>query len=97
LTTSKWASASGVPFLGDDRTNTGVKPTVEVKRPDTPEAVEVEELIEQQEDGEPTPGTPNAPAPSPTPAADPKPAEDVQLKRALELLGGKTAAAKAGS
>jgi carboxyl-terminal processing protease len=97
LTTSKWASASGVPFLGDDRTNTGVKPTVEVKRPDTPEPVEVEELIEQQEDEEPTPGTPNAPAPSPTPAAEAKPVEDVQLKRALELLGGRTAAAKAGS
>src|SRR6185369_14800488 len=27
LTTSKWASATGVPFLGDDRNNTGVKPS----------------------------------------------------------------------
>ncbi|HSU25958.1 MAG TPA: S41 family peptidase, partial [Pyrinomonadaceae bacterium] len=32
LTTAKWASSTGIPFLGEDRTNTGVKPTVEVKR-----------------------------------------------------------------
>lgn len=84
LTTAKWASPNGVPFLGDDRNSTGVKPTVEVKRPDTPEPLEVEELIEQQdqEKNEPNPSA------SPTPKAEPaKPAvEDVQLKKALELL-----------
>ena len=49
LTTSKWASLTGIPFLGDDRNNTGVKPSVEVKRPDTPEPLEVEELIDQND------------------------------------------------
>ncbi|MEP6703661.1 MAG: S41 family peptidase, partial [Acidobacteriota bacterium] len=44
LTTAKWASASGNPFLGDERASMGVKPSVEVKRPDTPEPIEVEEL-----------------------------------------------------
>lgn len=86
LTTAKWASPSGVPFLGDDRTNTGVKPTVEVKRPDTPEPVEVEELIEQQDEEKVDPKA------TPTPDAKAQPAkpvtEDVQLKKALELLRG---------
>ena len=45
LTVAKWASASGVPFLGDDRQSTGIKPSVEVKRPETPAPVEVDELI----------------------------------------------------
>jgi carboxyl-terminal processing protease len=93
LTTSKWASASGVPFLGDDRNSTGVKPTVEVKRPDTPEPIEVEELIDQQQQQN------REPQAAPTPAAKPdtkKPApEDLQLKKALEILQGKTA--KAGA
>lgn len=83
LTTAKWASPSGVAFLGDDRATMGVKPSVEVKRPDTPEPVEVEELIEQQEDEE-------EPQPSASPAATPEQerpaAEDLQLKKALELL-----------
>ena len=35
LTVAKWAGPNGTPFLGDDRTNTGIKPSVEVKRPDT--------------------------------------------------------------
>jgi carboxyl-terminal processing protease len=85
LTTAKWASPAGVPFLGDDRTNTGVKPTVEVKRPDTPEPVEVEDLIEQQEGQNQNP----QPTPTPAPADVKKPAEDVQLKKALELLQDK--------
>src|SRR6266480_4948249 len=37
LTTIKWASASGKPFLGEDRNRSGVAPTVEVKRPETAE------------------------------------------------------------
>lgn len=95
LTTSKWASPLGTPFLGEDRNSTGVKPTVEVKRPDTPEPVEVEELIEQQEDEEQpsAPGTPSAPTPAPEPVKPP--AEDIQLKKAIELLRDKPAAAKA--
>lgn len=92
LTTAKWASPSGVPFLGEDRATTGVKPSVEVKRPDTPEAVEVDDLIDQQEEQ-------NAnPQPAPTPAANPevkKVVEDIQLKKAIEVLQDKAQAAKA--
>lgn len=92
LTTAKWASASGTPFLGDDRTNTGVKPSVEVKKPDTPEPLEVEELIDQQEEQNQNP----QPEASPTPKIETKPVlEDLQLKKALELLSEKANAAKA--
>jgi carboxyl-terminal processing protease len=94
LTTAKWASASGVPFLGEDRATTGVKPSVEVKRPDTPEPIEVEEMIDRQEDEDKDPQA------SPTPAVKPEPKkqvlDDIQLKRALELLQGKSQAARAG-
>lgn len=92
LTTAKWASPSGIPFLGEDRATTGVRPSVEVKRPDTPEAVEVEDLIDQQEEQN------TNPQPSPTPAAAPevkKAVEDIQLKKAIELLQDKAQAAKA--
>lgn len=94
LTTAKWASASGVPFLGDDRNTTGVKPTVEVKRPDTPEPLEVEELIDQQDQQNQNP----QPSASPAVTEKPKPVvEDLQLKKALELLTDKAQAAKSGS
>lgn len=95
LTTAKWASASGVPFLGEDRNSMGVKPSVEVKRPDTPEPLEVEELIDQQDQQNQNP----QPSPSPAqPVEKPKvQLEDLQLKKALELLGDKAQAAKSGS
>lgn len=94
LTTSKWASPSGVPFLGDDRNNTGIKPSVEVKRADTPEAVEVEDLIDQQEEQNQNPQP--TPTPAPTPDAK-KVVEDIQLKKAIELLQDKAQAAKPGA
>ncbi len=92
LTIAKWASPSGKPFLGDDRATTGIKPSIEVKRPDTPSPIEVEELIDQQQNPEATP--------SPTPGVS-KPAvktvvEDIQMKKALEILLEKVQAAKAG-
>ncbi len=89
LTTAKWASPSGVPFLGTDRASMGIKPSVEVKRPDTPEPVDVEELLDQQEDQNQQPQA--APTPGAAPEAK-KPAEDVQLKRAIELLQDKAQA-----
>lgn len=92
LTTAKWASPSGVPFLGEDRATTGVKPSVEVKRPDTPEPVEVEDLIDQQEEQN------TNPQPTPTPSTTPevkKVVEDIQLKKAIELLQDKAQSAKA--
>jgi carboxyl-terminal processing protease len=94
LTTAKWASAWGIPFLGEDRNTTGVKPSVEVKRPDTPEPVEVEELIDRQDDQNQNPQATPTPAPK---TEAPKPAvEDIQLKKAIELLQDKAQAAKAG-
>jgi carboxyl-terminal processing protease len=92
LTTAKWASPLGVPFLGEERNSTGVKPSVEVKRPETPEPIEVDQLIDQQDaqnqdpQAAPTPGKPKT---------DSKPAEDVQLKKAIEILQDKAQAAKA--
>src|SRR6185295_14373522 len=50
LTVAKWAGPNGTPFLGEERATTGVKPSIEVKRPDTPEPLEVEQLIDRQED-----------------------------------------------
>jgi carboxyl-terminal processing protease len=93
LTTSKWASSAGVPFLGDDRNSMGVKPSVEVKRPDTPEPVELQDLIDNQENPD---GQPSA---TPTPKSQPtKPAvEDIQLKKALELMQDKSSAMKAAA
>jgi carboxyl-terminal processing protease len=97
LTTAKWASATGNPFLGENRSNTGVKPSVEVKRPDTPEALEVDELIDQQDkqNQDPQPGASPAPAPK---TETPKPViqEDIQLKKALEIMQDKAQAAKSG-
>lgn len=81
LTTSKWASASGKTFLGDKRDNSGITPSVEVKRPENPDPVDPEELADQNA------GQPADPAVTPKPAETPKPVqEDVQLKKALEIL-----------
>src|SRR5207237_6412731 len=44
LTTVKWASGSSKPFLGEDRTHSGISPTVEVKRPESTEATDVDNL-----------------------------------------------------
>ncbi|HVE55244.1 MAG TPA: S41 family peptidase [Pyrinomonadaceae bacterium] len=95
LTVSKWASATGKTFLGDDRNNSGVKPSVEVKKPDTPEPIEVEDLIDQNDEQQQNPQA------SPTPAQKVEPQkpvvqEDIQMKKALELLQDKTNAAKSG-
>lgn len=93
LTTSKWASPNGVPFLGEDRTTMGVKPTVEVKRPDTPEPIEVENLIDNQEEQNQNPQPSSSPNPKQEPA---KPVlEDIQLKKAIEILSDKAQATKA--
>lgn len=89
LTTAKWASPSGQPFMTGERETRGVKPTLEVKRPETPEPLEVEELIEGQDevDG----GDPEV-----TTRPDTEPQEDIQLKKALELLAGKSKSAAGG-
>src|SRR5687767_1145684 len=85
LTTVKWASASGKPFLGEDRARSGVAPSVEVKRPELAEALDPEELAENEDEPTAQPPTETRP-PTPEVAAPRPPAEDVQLKKALELL-----------
>jgi carboxyl-terminal processing protease len=93
LTVAKWASASGKPFLGDKRSESGLMPSVEVKRPETPEPIEVEELVDKQEAEEQNPPTEEEETPK---VEKPKPSqEDIQLKKALEILKGKAAAATA--
>ncbi len=96
LTTAKWASGAGVPFLGDDRESMGVKPSVEVKRPDTPEPLEVEELIDQQDEELQNPQPSASPTPAPKTDVKEPLREDLQLKKALEILREKAQAAKAG-
>ncbi len=85
LTTVKWASASGKPFLGEERSRSGVSPSVEVKRPEQADALDPEDLTGNDDDA-----ANRAPADSPNagpePVAPKPPAEDLQMKKALELL-----------
>jgi len=83
LTTVKWASGSGKPFLGEDRNHSGVYPTVEVKRPETPDQSGVEDLTAPEDDKQPADKKPATPSEPVTPKVQP---EDVQLKKAIELL-----------
>ncbi len=92
LTVAKWASSTGTPFLGTDRATTGIKPSIEVKRPDTPEPLNIDSLNDQQDGAEPQPTV----TPTPKPV-QPKVVEDVQLKKALEILQDKANSAKAGA
>ena len=92
LTTVKWASSNGKTFLGEDRAHSGVAPNVEVKGQEVSDAVDPDELtgndddaITKPEQGNEKPNT--APAPTTKPAA----AEDLQMKKALELLKDKPA------
>ena len=87
LTTVKWASASGKPFLGEDRARSGVTPSVEVKRPELAEALDPEELAENEDEQVEQPVENRPPTPEAT-TTTPKapPAEDLQLRKALELL-----------
>jgi carboxyl-terminal processing protease len=82
LTTVKWASSAGKPFLG-----AGVSPTVEVKAPELAEAVDPEDLTGNDDDAIAQPNTPADKREVAPEAASPKQQpEDVQLKKALELL-----------
>ncbi len=92
ITVAKWASPSGAPFLGEDRATMGVKPSIEVKRPDNPGPIDPEDLIDQTD----KPANPQA-TPTPVKPKTPAVVEDIQMKKALELLTDKSNAAKAGS
>jgi carboxyl-terminal processing protease len=94
LTTIKWASASGKPFLGEDRTRSGVVPTVKVDRPEVLEPIDPEDLTGNDDDPVAKPNQPNDKREvAPDTAAPKQPAEDTQLKKALELLREKAATA----
>ena len=89
LTTVKWASSTGKTFLGEDRAHSGVTPSVEVKGQEVSEAVDPDELTGNDDDAITKPEQGNekrdvAPAPATKPAT-----EDLQLKKALELLKDK--------
>ena len=83
LTTVKWASSQGKPFLGE-----GVKPTVEVKLPEVAEAIDPEDLTGNDDDpiAQPNQNAPAGREVSPEAASPKQQPEDVQLKKALELL-----------
>jgi carboxyl-terminal processing protease len=91
LTTVKWASSNGKPFLGEDRAHSGVAPNVEVKGQEVTDAVDPDDLTGNDDDAIKQPEQGNdkrdvTPAPSTKPAV-----EDLQLKKALELLKDKPA------
>jgi carboxyl-terminal processing protease len=91
LTTVKWASAAGKPFLGEDRSHSGITPSVEVKRPENVDSADVDDLTGNEE--EPKPNQPNVKPSTPSQPVAPKPQpEDTQLKKAIELLRDKPAA-----
>ncbi|PWT94669.1 MAG: hypothetical protein C5B55_02360 [Blastocatellia bacterium] len=89
LTTVKWASGSGKPFLGEDRARSGVSPSVEVKSPDLAESVDPDDLTGNDDDAVAKPDQDKKET-SGQPAVKPA-AEDLQLKKALELLKDKPA------
>jgi carboxyl-terminal processing protease len=89
LTTVKWASATGKPFLGEDRARSGISPSVEVKRAEVADALDADDLSDS-DDGQP----PAKPGASPETAPKPQP-EDLQLKKAIELLRDKAATQRA--
>lgn len=87
LTTVKWASSNGKTFLGEDRAHSGVSPSVEVKGQEVSESVDPDELTGNDDDSikQPEQGNEKRDV-APAPATKPAPAEDLQLKKALDLL-----------
>ena len=83
LTTVKWASGSGKPFLGEDRTRSGIAPSVEVKRAEGQNTGDVDDLTGSDEE---KPNQPNTKPPPPEPVAPKPQPEDMQMKKAIELL-----------
>jgi len=78
ITVAKYAPATGKPFMEE-----GVAPTVEVKQ-------QMAEVVVPDDDED---APPNGTEPKTAPKPAPKPVEDLQLKKALEVVRGGTAAA----
>jgi carboxyl-terminal processing protease len=94
LTTVKWASASGKPFLGEDRARSGVSPTVEVKKPEVLETIDPEDLTGNDDDQVAKPNQPNDKREVAPDTTSPKQQpEDTQMKKALDLLREKSVGA----
>ena len=88
LTTVKWASGSGRPFLGEDRSHSGVTPTAEVKKAESQDG----DLGDVEPNDEEKPNQPNTKPNSPSEPVAPRiQPEDIQLKKALEILRDKPA------
>jgi carboxyl-terminal processing protease len=83
LTTVKWASSAGKPFLGN-----GVAPSVEVKAAEVAEAIDPEGLTGNDDDAVAQPNGDQRQV-TPEPSNAKQQPEDVQLKKALELLRAK--------
>jgi len=90
LTTARYASPSGKIFMTE-----GVTPNVAIKRSDLAEVTTPDD--NDADNNQTSPAQPRTPAATPapsaaTPAAAPKPAEDLMLKKAIEVLtnGAKT-------
>jgi carboxyl-terminal processing protease len=100
LTTVKWASSKGKPFLGNDRAGSGITPTTEVKRPELADAVDPDDLTGNDDDAirqqqnQPNDKRENQPETGPKQQT---PQEDIQLKKALELLRDKPASQRAAA
>jgi carboxyl-terminal processing protease len=78
ITVAKYAPASGKPFMDE-----GVEPTVKVEKP-----VEADIIVPDNDDDD-TPDDSAEPPPSPQPRIEPtpsQPTEDIQLKKAIEIL-----------
>ena len=91
LTTVKWASSNGKTFLGEDRAHSGVAPSVEVKGPEVTDAVDPDDLTGNDDDTINKPDQSNDKRDATTPPAAKPASEDLQLKKALELLKDKPA------
>jgi carboxyl-terminal processing protease len=92
LTTVKWASSNGKTFLGEDRAHSGVAPNVEVKGQEVSDAVDPDDLTGNDDDAITKPEQGNEkPNTAPPPTTKPAAAEDLQMKKALELLKDKPA------
>ena len=91
LTTVKWASSGGKPLLGEDRTHSGIAPSVEVKRAEN-QALDVDDLAGNEEESTKPNQTPSKPGTQPETTVPKIQPEDLQLKKAIEMLREKPAA-----
>jgi len=91
LTTVKWATSSGKTFLGEDRAHSGVTPSVEVKGQELADSVDPDDLTGNDDDSVAKPDQNNEKKEAVQPAPAKPAAEDLQMKKALELLRDKPA------